>query len=261
MSPTSGAQRLANDARTARSSSAGNSIPHAAQATRLRAVRVDGAPQILGLSQTALRVGETATVTVWGAGLDGDASFGPGTSAKVTGKGTGFVTLEVTADADAKPGNRTLAIGKLKAAEPFAIYRSIDSVKVEPPLALARIGGNGGKAPKVEAQLEAIGYANGPDGKPGTKDDIRLGAFAATWQTAPFNAEAERMEDVKFAGGLTAGGLFQPAGAGPNPQRHWGTNNVGDLKVTAVVNDHGRTVEGTGRAISAVQRFIDPAIR
>lgn len=227
----------------------------------LHAVRADAAPQILGLSRSAIRAGETATVTVWGAGLDGDASFGPGVTAKVVGKGAGFVTLELTAAKEAKAGTRAAAIGKAKAAEPFAIYRSIDTVQVEPALALARIGGNGGKAPKVQAQLEAVGYANGPDGKPGTKDDIRLGAFPATWQTAPFNAEAERMEDVKFAGGLTVSGLFQPAGAGPNPQRHWGTNNVGDLKVTATVDDQGRAVEGIGRVIAAVQRFIDPAIR
>lgn len=227
----------------------------------LRAVRADAPPQILGFSRTAIRAGETATVTIWGAGLEGDASFGPGVIAKPVATGPGFVTLEVTAARNAKVGARTAAIGKAKATEPFTVYRSIDSVKVEPPLAIARIGGNGGKAPQVQAPLEAIAYANGPDGKPGTKDDIRLGTFPATWTTAPFNAEAEKMEDVKFAGGLTASGLFQPAGAGPNPQRHWGTNNVGDLKVTATVDDQGRAVEGTGRVISTVQRFIDPAIR
>ncbi|WP_395456240.1 quinohemoprotein amine dehydrogenase subunit alpha [Azospirillum melinis] len=227
----------------------------------LHAVRAGGADSmILGTSQSFLKAGSTARITLWGSGLDrGEVGFGPGVSAKILSRGPTFVTVEATAAADAAPGARNLTVGGAKAGG-FAVYATLDSIRVEPDFTIARVGGNGGPVPPMTAQFEAVGYLNGPDGKPGTADDVRVGPMPASWSVEPFNDAAAQMEDVRFAGAMGSSGLFTPAGAGPNPQRQFGTNNIGDLKVVGTVIDGSATLTGTGRLISTVQRWNDPPI-
>ena len=70
------------------------------------------------------------------------------------------------------------------------------------------------------------------------------------------------MKDAAFAGNMDSEmGLFAPASAGPNPLRPYGTNNIGNLSVTATVEDGGRQVDGQGHLFVTVQRFVDPPIR
>ena len=57
-----------------------------------------------------------------------------------------------------------------------------------------------------------------------------------------------------------ATGVFTPGDAGPNPARKYGTNNAGNLRVIATVQDGARTLTGDGRLIVTVQRWIDPPI-
>lgn len=227
----------------------------------LHAVRAGGADSmILGTSQSFLKAGSTARITLWGSGLDrGEVGFGPGVSAKILSRGPTSVTVEATAAADAAPGARNLTVGGAKAGG-FAVYATLDSIRVEPDFTIARVGGNGGPVPPMTAQFEAVGYLNGPDGKPGTADDVRVGPMPASWSVEPFNDAAAQMEDVRFAGAMGSSGLFTPAGAGPNPQRQFGTNNIGDLKVVGTVIDGSATLTGTGRLISTVQRWNDPPI-
>ncbi|WP_158280115.1 quinohemoprotein amine dehydrogenase subunit alpha [Azospirillum sp. TSH100] len=227
----------------------------------LHAVRVGGNDsRILGASQSFLKAGTSARITLWGSGLDrGEVGFGPGVSAKILSRGPTSVTVEATATVDATPGARSLTVGKAK-SDGFAVYTKLDSVRVEPDFTIARVGGNGGAVPPMTAQFEAVGYLNGPDGKPGTEDDVRVGPMPASWSVEPFNDAAAQMEDVKFAGTMGRNGLFSPTGAGPNPQRQFGTNNIGDLKVVGTVVDGSTTLTGTGRLISTVQRWNDPPI-
>jgi len=227
---------------------------------RLTLVR-DGKPAVAGLSRSHLKVGETARLTVWGSGLGDKVDLGPGVTAKVVERRADALVVEATASPKATVGAHTVAAGKAKATGLLTVYDKIDAVKVEPALAIARVGGGGGKTVPVTAQFEAVAYLAGPDGKPGTDDDVRIGAMPADWSTEPFNDAAREMADDKFAGGFAANGLFQPAVAGPNPERVYGTNNVGDLTVKATVKDGAQTVEGTGRVIATVQRWVDPPIR
>lgn len=227
---------------------------------RVTAVKADGQPTLVGLSEASLKAGESKTVTLYGDALPSTVDFGPGiTVAPLTAAGD-RVTVKVTAAKDAAPGWRTVKAGGSELAQAFAVYKSVDSVKVEPETAVARVGGGGGAMAAITAQLEAVGYLNGADGQPGTDDDVRLGALPAAWAVANRDAAAEAMEDAKFALTSHGGGLFQPALAGPNPQRRFGTNNVGDLAVTAAVKDGGKTVSGEGRLVVTVQRWNDPPI-
>jgi quinohemoprotein amine dehydrogenase len=57
------------------------------------------------------------------------------------------------------------------------------------------------------------------------------------------------------------GGLFTPAAAGPNLDRHMGTNNAGDLRVIAQWKDGDRTLRGESHLIVTVQRWNNPPLK
>ena len=108
------------------------------------------------------------------------------------------------------------------------------------------------------ARFDAVGYWNGPDGQPGTEDDIRIGSVPASWSVAPFNEEAEHLKDTEYAGVMDETlGIFMPGVAGPNTERPFSTNNAGNLKVLATSGE----ATGEGQLIVTVQRWNDPPIR
>ena len=112
-----------------------------------------------------------------------------------------------------------------------AVYDTIHYIKVTPAWNMARVGGV--VFPKMLAQFEAVAYHNGPDGKPDTKDDVRLGVVDATWSIEEYTATFDD-DDRAFVGKIdTATGLFTPAEDGPNPKRSGNRNNVGDVWIVA----------------------------
>ena len=238
---------------------------------RMRAVRerpgtsAPGTSAIVAVEPPFVRAGTDASLTLYGFGLDGVPDLGPGIDVIETLAQTPeAVTVRVRTDNATKPGRRTVIVGTAHADGLFAVYRQIDTVRVEPADAVARLGGGGGKTRKVGAQFTAIGYLNGPDGKPGTQDDVRLGSFPARWSIAPFNEAAAADHDAEFAGKITDDGFFVPADPGPNEARakyNRTTNNVGNLKIVAQVDDDAQSVTGNAHLIVAVQRWVRPPIR
>ncbi len=222
------------------------------------ATRATGPGALLFATPGALQVGKTQQVTLVGRGLEGPVSFGPGTSAKVVSRTGSVVTVSVTANASAAPGLRTVRVGKLGRADLFAVYSKIDRIQVEPGYAIGRVGG--GKTDAVTAQFEAVGYLDGPPDAAGKQSEVRLGALPASWSVVPFDAQAEQAQDVRFCGTIDQNGRYTPAGAGPNPQRKYSGNNVGNLYVVAKVQDGGREVEGRSHLIVTVQRWNTPPI-
>ncbi|MOA27666.1 hypothetical protein D3C78_1485530 [compost metagenome] len=57
-----------------------------------------------------------------------------------------------------------------------------------------------------------------------------------------------------------ATGVFLPGDAGPNPARKMMTNNAGNLKVIAAVDEGGKALKGEGHMIVTVQRWNNPPI-
>lgn len=55
-------------------------------------------------------------------------------------------------------------------------------------------------------------------------------------------------------------GVFTPGDAGPNPARKMSTNNAGNLKVIAAVDDAGTARTGEGQMIVTIQRWNNPPI-
>ena len=225
------------------------------------AVRADR-PSVLAVQPGHLKRGTTAVVEVQGASLDGAVDFGPGVRVISTvTESADRRRLSVRIAEDAPLGPRTLRVGALTTVPLVTVYDRVDSVRVFPAEAIARVGGNGGTLDRVPAQFLAVGYMNGADGEPGTGDDVRIGPLDATWSVDNANELAASLEDAKFAGEIHANGQFRPAEAGPNPKRPFSTNNAGDLTVKARVMDGSRSVSGDAHLIVTVQRWNDPPIR
>jgi quinohemoprotein amine dehydrogenase len=114
----------------------------------------------------------------------------------------------------------------------------------------------------VEAIFDAVAWSNGADGEPATADDLRIGRVPAQWSVAPRNEQAIADEDLRFAGQMGSDdGVFAPSLAGPNPDRRFQTNNAGNLKVIAGIDQDGQTIQGEGHLMVTVQRWNNPPIR
>jgi quinohemoprotein amine dehydrogenase len=135
----------------------------------------------------------------------------------------------------------------------FAVFRQIDQIEVTPQYAIARVGG--GRIAPVAAQFEALASTRLPDGSM-----LPLGPVMAEWTSVPFDAEAKRAEDEKFAGHFDKLGLFLPNAGGPNPAREYQDDNFGNLTVVATVHDGDHTVDGRGHLVVTAQRWNTPPI-
>lgn len=231
---------------------------------RLEAVRsgAESAERLLMVEPSYIKSGATQRISLYGNNLSGDVDLGTGIKVvRLVEKTPGKIVVEAKASGDAADGVRAISVGKSRLEQGVALYHKVDYLSIEPDKAMAHIGGNGGARPKVPIQFESVGYTFGPDGKQGTDDDVRLGYMPAAWSFADLNDYSAKMQDAKFAGDLQANGLFTPGDAGPNPKRKYGTNNAGDLKITAVFEEDGQKVKATKPFVVTVQRWNDPPIR
>ena len=219
----------------------------------LAAFRAEGPPAIVAVMPRALKVGVTQTVVIVGRNLSGTPNFGPAARVKVIDRGTHFVRAAVTFDRNATIGERPIRWGAAKADGMVVVYDRVDRISVSPSYGIARVGG--GKVPPVSAQYEAIGYLERAGGAP-----LSLGPIDVSWQVEPFNADAVAADDVKFAGIMAPNGRFSPAPAGPNPNRKFSSNNAGDLAVKARLSQDGSVIEGSGRLVVTMQRWVNPPI-
>lgn len=222
----------------------------------LRAVKEGQAAQVLAVMPSHLRIGETATLTIVGSRLSGQVSLGSGVRVlDVVSRSADRIT--VRAQATGTAGMRDVSVGRASGAGLLAVYDRVARVEVSPANAVARIGGPGdAQMEKVRVAYRAVGYAAGPDGQPGTDDDVRLGYFPAAWAIEPFDEAAAEAQDHLFAGSIDADGLFTPGDAGPNPQRPMSANNVGNLSVVATVGQGADAVQGRGHLLVAVPDFV-----
>ena len=229
---------------------------------RLHAVRMEeDESRVLAIVPPHLRAGETAEVAIHGFGLEGDVDLGEGvTVEEVVTQDAETVVVRASAAADAASGPRPVSVGDAEGLQ-LTVYEAIDFVTVEPGYNIARVGGGGGPIPPVPAQFEAVAWLHGADGEPGTDDDVEIGAMPAAWQVQNFDEVAQALDDAAFTGEMHGNGLFMPAEAGLNPERPFQTNNAGNLKVVATVEDGDQTVTGEGQLLVTVQRWNDPPIR
>ena len=206
-------------------------------------VRLGKDPTVLGSSVALLKAGATnQRVKIFGANLPAavkaeEVAFGAGIRVtRVVAVTPDEITLDVDVAADARTGPRD--VGFAGALEPAVlnVYSRIDGIKVTPQAGMARAGG--AVFPKQLQQFEAVAIANGPDGKPGTPDDLQLGTVPVKWSLEEYTATFDD-DDLKFVGTLDQTGLFTPNVDGPNPNRTGNRNNIGDVWVVAEVTPDG----------------------
>jgi quinohemoprotein amine dehydrogenase len=201
--------------------------------------RIGGAPVVLGVNPPALRAGTAGQpVRIHGANLPADlkpadVDLGQGVRVtRVASASPDSASLEVEVAKGAAAGPRDAFVAGASRADAVVVYESVDALKVVPQAGLARVGGV--NFPKHLQQFEAVAMSNGPDGKPGTKDDLTLGIADVQWSLEEFHANYVD-DDKAFVGTLDATGLFTPAEEGPNPKRSGNRNNVGDVWVVATL--------------------------
>jgi quinohemoprotein amine dehydrogenase len=202
--------------------------------------RIGSDARVLGTDRTALKQGAAAQeLKIYGTNLGSslrpaDVDLGPGiTVTRVVSATPDVATVTVDVAATAAAGARDLFVAGSSRPKALAVYDKIDTIKVKPDWAMARVGGD--TFPKMLAQFEAWGYSNGADGKPDSPDDIELGLVDAAWSMEEY-AATYNDDDIKFVGTLNeATGRFTPNVDGPNPKRSGERNNVGDVWVVAKV--------------------------
>lgn len=215
-----------------------------------------GSKRLLAVQPGYVKAGSESEITLIGSGLSGTPNLGKGVQVlDVLEQSPQRIRLKVKAAADAQPGLREVAVGALKGPS-LAVYNTIAEVKVVPEFSVARIGEGGGSTPKVQGRFDAEAWGKGADGTL-----YRIGVVPAQWSVEAFDERAKEDEDVKFAGTMQADtGIFTPGDAGPNPERKMSTNNAGNLKVIAAVDDAGKPLTGEGHMIVTVQRWNNPPI-
>lgn len=197
--------------------------------------RSGGPARMLSVIPPTLQAGEKQTVKVFGANLPSNLtaaalSFGNGvTVSSVTQTGDDTVVAEVVAAKGVSVGPRQVRLQGATGTLPFYVYRNIDYIRLFPETAFARPGGE--SVPKYMQQFEAYAYLSGPDGQKGTKDDVKLHRVRPEKWNLEEYIKRLNDDDMHFVGAVDEHGLFTPAQAGPNPQRHMMDHNVGDVWV------------------------------
>jgi quinohemoprotein amine dehydrogenase len=219
----------------------------------VKLTRLGSEPIVLGTDVSALMSPSKREVKIYGGNHPAlkvaDIDLGRGVAiTKVISSTPTMATVEVEVAKGLPVGMHDLSIGRTTAVNALAVYDKVSYVKVTPNAMISRLGGV--KYPKEYAQYEATAFANGPDGKPGTADDLSLGPISAKWSLEEFYSTPDD-DDAKFVGTVDDSGLFTPNVEGPNPARkkqdnNFGVNNFGDVWVMATYT----TPEGTWKAQS-----------
>jgi len=197
---------------------------------------------IVGADKSALRSPSTEELHIYGGNLPptlkaADIVLGQGVQViRILRATSNEVDVQVSVAPGLPAAMHRVSMGGKNAPEAIAVYDKVSYIKVAPDASFARLGGT--ITAKQFAQFETIGYANGPDGLPGTADDVALGPVTAAWSLEEFYSTPND-DDVSFVGSINDSGLFTPSLEGPNPQRqkqpnNYPTENWGDVWVDAL---------------------------
>lgn len=217
---------------------------------------------ILSVFPKALKTGTSNTITIIGNNLKGEISLPKGVSIKeVIKQNSNEIVLSTYTSSNTDTKISDIKVGDALSKKALTTYKKVDSLKVLPSYAIARVGDGGGKTPKQHAVFEAYGFNSGADGKIGTEDDIPLGVLNSTWKIEPFDDIAKADKDIEFVGSINnSNGRFIPSFAGLNPKRKFSTNNAGNLKVIANYKDGEKSLKDESHLIVTIQRWVNAPI-
>ncbi len=223
--------------------------------------RLGSGPRVAAVWPSSGRAGTSAAdVRILGAGFTEEAG-----AALDLGSGVAVTNVRRLSDQellvdlgigeDAPVGYRDASVGGVRAVDAFAVHDGVDYIRVQPEMALSRVGGV--VAPKQFVQFEATGWHAGPDGERLTEDDLDLGPVEVAWTTEEYFIRDEDA-DTRFVGSVNADGLFTPGLDGPNPERELNADNMGDVWVVATHEDpmSGQTLRDRARLVVAPPVFL-----
>ena len=201
-------------------------------------MRLTGAPRIFAVQNGALPIpSESIRLTVLGDGFPADLvaddfALGQGvTVTEATREAADRVILTVDVSESAKRGRRKVSFRAIPGPDLLVLYDTVDYIKIEPGRGLARVGGR--TMPPQTERFEAWSMNRGPDGRLYTADDYPIEVVPAKWSLEEFPIR-ENDDDVRFVGRIDADtGVFTPGLDGPNPERRFEANNVGEVYVVA----------------------------
>ena len=218
-----------------------------------------------GTDKLSVKSPSTGQLRVFGANIPAglkpsDFDLGPGIKVtRIAESKPTEVLLGIEVASGVPVGMHDVVLKGAAAVKAFAVYDRVSYIKVMPDASFARLGGT--IVPKQYAQFEAVAFANGPDGQPGTDDDLALGPVTANWSLEEFYS-GPNDDDVKFVGKIDDSGLFTPNGEGPNPARkkqsnNFGTDNYGDVWVDASYQpDTGPPMKARSYLVVTVPEYI-----
>lgn len=222
----------------------------------ISARRLTSAPVIAGVLPKALpRGARDAEVTVRGVNLPrvtaaSALDFGPDvTVSRIVRVTPDEIVVRVSVDSAARIGARDLFVDGASLGNALATYDRITRIRVLPTSNLARVGGV--RFPRQYARFEAVGLANGADGKPDTPDDIVTDPLPVTWSIEEYGV-TYKDDDVRWVGTIDQTGLFTPNLDGPNDKRVGSRNNIGDVYAVASWQPPGATRPIKARALLIV---------
>lgn len=204
----------------------------------VRLFRRAGMPQIHYVQNGALQIpSENQEVDVRGDGFTAAMTaqeffIGKG----VTIKGLKFIApdhVKLTVDVarNAERGQRTIALRSFPGRTGIVLFDTIDYIKTTPGEGMARIGGI--SKPKMFERFETVAMNRGKDDIPYNADDFEVKYVKASYTLEEFFVR-DGDDDLKYVGAIDpATGVFTPAVDGPNKERKWQANNVGDVYVVA----------------------------
>ncbi|HUG37928.1 MAG TPA: quinohemoprotein amine dehydrogenase subunit alpha [Candidatus Limnocylindrales bacterium] len=220
--------------------------------------RIGPGPLVTGAHPKALLRGTTNSVTVYGANLGAvgeDLDFGAGVRIEsIESRTPESLRLRLAVAAEAQVGRRDLYAAGAVLEGAVVVHDGIDRIEVTPRNGMARAGG--AAFPKAYETFEASGWNDGPDGEPGTEDDLALGRVQVTWRLEEY-AATYGDDDIGFVGRILEDGTFEPALDGPNPERSGNRNNIGDVWVVATYTDaDGRELAARAHLIVTVPLYM-----
>lgn len=203
--------------------------------------RASADPTVAAVMPYALKTGTKGVeVHIYGDALPQslspqDVDMGSGvTVTRIVSAKPGELVVSVDVSPTAVAGQRDVGVKGAVLVKAMPVYDKVDYLKVTPETAMARLGGI--KFDKGYEQFDVVGYANGPDGKPKTDDDVAIGPVPVTWSIDEFHTVTYD-DDKAFIGDLSPTALFTPAVEGPNPRRRFSRNNYGEVWVVATAKD------------------------
>jgi quinohemoprotein amine dehydrogenase len=220
---------------------------------------------VLGLDLFSVKSPSSSELRIFGANLptgltpaDFDLGKGVQVTKVVRSSATDvLVQIAVAPGLPASPHN--VFVKGMIAPQTLTVYDKVDYIKVSPDASFARLGGT--IAPKQYSTFQALGFANGEDGKPGTADDVALGPVPSAWSLEEFYS-TPKDDDIKYVGSISDSGLFTPNLEGPNPDRkkqsnNYPTENWGDVWVDAFYKGpSGETLKARSYLVVGVPQYM-----